>query len=56
MESFMCHQREERIREKGREVTIIPMLADLGRWKALCATQREERIRESGGRYPLLPC
>jgi hypothetical protein len=50
MESFICHTESREDKREGREVTIIALLADRGRVKALCATQREERIREREGR------
>jgi hypothetical protein len=48
----MCRTERRKDKREGREVTIIAVLADLGRWKAICAIQKEERIRESEGRYP----
>jgi hypothetical protein len=49
MESSVCHTERRKDKGEGREVTIIDLLADMGRWKALCATQREGRIRERKG-------
>ncbi len=47
MESSMCNIERRKDKKEG---PIIALLADLGKWKALCATQREERVRESEGR------